>query len=251
MWPQTASVGASLDRLEDRCHCPGGRPARVSQWPLGGEWTTSTASSGHPASPPSRLLLVEVEAPVPGSDRDAAPRPKNCEPSISVPCPWSTVAAPQLSQAPRRASSVSLLPGTRTVGADRPERVDRLPRPSWTEAKSPAAITTSASEERSTRRGLVEVAMQVAEREQPHGPQSATVVGAMSFGAPSRGQDRGHRRPHGAARLRRGLIRAVPAPAWSPRPVRRRERSPGSAARVGGDRRPPRRSSARSAHRRC
>ena len=98
-----------------------------------------------------RGLLVEVEAPVPGVTGTPAPRPKNCAPAISAPSPCSTVAASQAAAASRRASSVSLLPGTRTVGASIAARAPIVSsRPSWTEAKSPAPITTSASADIST-----------------------------------------------------------------------------------------------------
>src|SRR4051794_9472391 len=80
-----------------------------------------------------------------------APRPKKSTPAIVVPSPWRTVAALQPAAAARSASAVSLLPGTSTVGVSIPDSAPMVSsKPSCTEAKSPAPITTSASADIST-----------------------------------------------------------------------------------------------------
>ena len=100
-----------------------------------------------------------------------APRPKNVLAVDLGASPCRTVAASQPAQAARSASSVSLFPGTSTVGVSiAAERLDRLLEPRWTEAKSPAADHDVGVAERSTRiPRAVEVAVKVAEGEQPHG----------------------------------------------------------------------------------
>ena len=91
----------------------------VSQWPCGGEWTTSTRALRAGREPLGRRLLVEVEAPVPGRDRDPGAEAVELDPvDLGRRSPCSTVAASQPAAASRSASSVSLLPGTRIVGAE-------------------------------------------------------------------------------------------------------------------------------------
>src|SRR5947209_8366113 len=73
------------------------------------------------------------------------PSPKNVVPSISASSPCRTVAASQPSTAARSSSSVSLLPGTSTVGSSIGRRAAIVSSsPLCTEAKSPAPTTTSA-----------------------------------------------------------------------------------------------------------
>ena len=99
-----------------------------------------------------------------------APRPKNSTPSISAASPWSTVAALQPAAASRSASSVSLLPGTSTVGAlDRGQRLDRL-REALVDRGEVARPDddVGAGAELDQPSGLIEVAVQVAEGEDPH-----------------------------------------------------------------------------------
>ncbi len=72
-------------------------------------------------------------------------------PSIVAPSPCRTVAAGQPSAAPRSASTVSLLPGTRIVGVSIGASAPIVSSsPSCIEPKSPAPITTSASADIST-----------------------------------------------------------------------------------------------------
>src|SRR4051812_35938666 len=74
------------------------------------------------------------------------PRPQNDRPAISTPSPCSTVAARQPAQASRSSSSVSLLPGTSTVGVSITTSMSiSFATPRCIEPKSPAATTTSAS----------------------------------------------------------------------------------------------------------
>ncbi len=118
------------------------------------------AASGGPARRPrgrrasiaARRLVVEVEAPFPGRDRDAGAEAEELDPVDRRPLAVQDRGrAPSRAAAARRASTVSLLPGTSTVGVAIAARAAIVSsRPSWTEAKSPAPITTSASADIST-----------------------------------------------------------------------------------------------------
>ena len=113
-----------------------------------------------------RLVVGEVEAPVPGRDRDpgaqAEERPARDLRALAV---EDRRRGPRVA-ASRSASAVSLLPGTSTVGASIAASAPIVSSsPSWIEAKSPAPITTSASRSLHEAAGAAEVAVEVAESE--------------------------------------------------------------------------------------
>src|SRR5437763_335682 len=120
-------------------------PSPSSACPLGGEWTTSTPPSGAAARRSSASSSGRSKLHPQGVVGTPAPRPKKAIPSSSMPSPCRTVAASHRAAAARRSSSVSLLPGTSTVGLSIPRRAPiGSSSPRWMEAKSPAPITTSA-----------------------------------------------------------------------------------------------------------
>ena len=142
-----------LDRLAAAPGCRSESPAPpVSQCPWGGEWRTRTAPSRAVAEHRRGRLVVEVEAPVPGGDRDPGAEAEELDAvdrrAARRAGRWRP---PSSAAASRSASSVSLLPGTSTVGVSIAARAPIVSSsPSWTEAKSPAPITTSASADIST-----------------------------------------------------------------------------------------------------
>ena len=129
----------------------GCRRRRRRSGPCGGEWRTSTAALRAGAIISLAASSSRSKLHSQGVVGMPAPRPKNSTPSIVVPSPCSTVAAfqPAARRAARR--SVSLLPGIRIVGFSIGASAPIVSSsPSWTEAKSPAPITTSASADIST-----------------------------------------------------------------------------------------------------
>src|SRR5918994_2105943 len=153
MWPHRAMVGRASSIARSTASLPRCVPRLRSTWPFGGEWTTSTAPSGQPdsiavASSSSRSKLQSH-----GVTGTPAPSPKKARPSISVGSPCRTVAVSHPEHAARSAASVSLLPGTSTVGASIASSASTVGSgPSWTEARSPAQTTTSTSLAASTSR---------------------------------------------------------------------------------------------------
>ena len=117
-----------------------------------------------------RLVLVEVEAPVPGVTGMPPPRPKISTSSTFATWAWRTCADSQIAAASRSSLSVSLLPGTRTVGVVIGASAAIVSAsPLWTEAKSPTPTTRSASALHSDELGgLAEVPVEVAEGENSH-----------------------------------------------------------------------------------
>src|SRR5215218_7555160 len=154
MWPQTASRG----RFSSIARSSAGLPKWVSspalsQCPSGGECRTSTAPSGQGASMPAASSSSRSKLHCQGVTGMPAPRPKNSIPAIVIPSPCRTRADSQPRAASRSASTVSLLPGTSTVGVAIAASTPIVSSsPSCTEAKSPAPITTSASADISTSR---------------------------------------------------------------------------------------------------
>src|SRR5438105_2586531 len=120
-------------------------PRPSSTCPLGGEWTTSTHAGGTPASRSSASSSSRSKLQSHGVTGIPPPSPKNVVPSICAASPCRTVAASQPSTAARSSSSVSLLPGTSTVGLSIGRRAAIVSSsPLCTEAKSPAPTTRSA-----------------------------------------------------------------------------------------------------------
>ena len=118
-WPRSPRRTASLPRCW---------PApSTSTCPRGGEWTASTHSSGHASSFCGGLVLGEVEAPVPGSDRDARAQAEEGDP---VDLRLLSVQDDRL--LPIRAGLAQGLLGLVVAGdhdgrhLDPPQRVDRL-----------------------------------------------------------------------------------------------------------------------------
>ena len=135
---------------------PGCRSGRRRRWcrsgPAGRRVEDEHALLGAGREHLGRRLVVEVEAPVPGRDRDAGAEAVELD---AVDRRAARRAGrsrrPSPAAASRSASSVSLLPGTRTVGVSIAARASIVSSsPSWIEAKSPAPITTSASADIST-----------------------------------------------------------------------------------------------------
>ena len=147
----------SLDRLAGSRGCPRWSPCAADVA------VAARRASGGPAVAPSgqscellgRLVLVEVEAPVPGRDRDAGAEAEERRPPRSrsrlhraEPCAGSSSRRTPRAARPRSRCcrgparcGVSIAPSASIVSS----------RPSWTEAKSPAPTTRSASLDLSTR----------------------------------------------------------------------------------------------------
>ena len=91
-------------------------PRPLSQWPFGGEWTTRIEAPPRSPSFAAASSSLRSKLQSHGVVGTPAPRPKKTLPSILALPPCRTVAAGHPSHAARSASSVSLLPGTSTVG---------------------------------------------------------------------------------------------------------------------------------------
>ena len=173
MWPQSAGAGAwlsialSTDSLP-RCVSGAAHVDVAARRRVDGEHAPSGARVQHHA----RRLLGEVEAPLPRGHRDAGAEAE--EGDIVDRAPTDRAARPPKSHprhASRRASSVSLLPGTRTTGGSiRAQGVDRLleaPRAPRRSRRRPIDhVAPRAALDQALRLG--EVGVQVAEREQLH-----------------------------------------------------------------------------------
>src|SRR2546421_5926886 len=141
MCPHTASRG----RVRSMAARMAVLPSPSSTCPLGGEWPTSTHSGGTWASRASASSSSRSKLQPQGVTGIPPPSPKNVVPSICAASPCRTVAASQPSTAARSSSSVSLLPGTSTVGSSIGRRAAIVSSsPLCTEARSPAPTTTSA-----------------------------------------------------------------------------------------------------------
>ena len=148
MWPQTARRGrlasivsriATLPRCSPAAEGRRGRAAASAR--------PGRRRSGQSASNLVASSLGEVEAPVPRCHRDAGAEPEEGDarrarsPRRGGPSPPAIRA-----RASRSASCVSLLPGTSSVGVSIAASAAIVcSRPWWTEAKSPAPMTRSAS----------------------------------------------------------------------------------------------------------
>ena len=161
-----------------RCCRGGRRRSRRRRGPCGGEWTTSTPPSGQPASRSAASSSVRSKLQSQGVIGTPAPRPKNCDAvDLGRRRRGGRWRRSQPAAASRSASSVSLLPGTSTVGASIAASASIVSaRPSWIEAKSPAADhDVGVGAELDQAGGAVEVAVQVGEGEDPHRRQPTRV----------------------------------------------------------------------------
>ena len=152
MWPQTAS-GGRLASIASRIACAAQvvAGARLVAVALGRGVHDQHRALRAAGELLGGLLLVEVEAPVPGRDRDPGAEAEELRAvDLGALAVQDGRGLPALARGAQRVLGL-------VVARDEDRRCgDRLSasmvssRPSWTEAKSPAAITTSASEERST-----------------------------------------------------------------------------------------------------
>ena len=182
-----------LDRLEDRLAAQMVARARGVAVSLRRGVDDEHGALGAAGEPLGCLLLVEVEAPVPRRDRDPGAEAEELRAVDLGALPVEhRRGLPALAGRPQRILGLVVAGHEDRRDRDRPQRVDRLPEALVDRGEVAGGdhrVGLGGALDQVGR--LVEVAMQVAEREQLHGPQSATAELRGLGGAPLPGCRRG------------------------------------------------------------
>ena len=166
MWPQSTTLRRSPPRSPA---ATAALPSPLSTCPFGGECDSSTAPSGHDCELRLRLLLRQVEAPIPGRRRDARAEAEEGDPleldGLAV--QHRGPAAARRAERPRRSRCCRAPPRT---GARSPTARPWSPRARcehW-RSRRRRARRRPAPSGRTSSRAVRTVAVQVAEGEASH-----------------------------------------------------------------------------------